>query len=95
MKNVAVQSPTGDMLVNQLRTGSLDAVVAYISNATYAGDDVEAIAIDIPCAVAVQPIAVGKDSQHKQLSGGCWSGSSRPSRSSGSSPSALPGRWAR
>ncbi len=45
MKNVAVQSPTGDMLVNQLRTGSLDAVVVYISNATYAGDEVEAIGI--------------------------------------------------
>jgi molybdenum ABC transporter molybdate-binding protein len=70
MKNVAVQSPTGDMLVNQLRTGSLDAVVVYISNATYAGDEVEAIAITgIPCSVAVQPIAVGKESQHKQLMG--------------------------
>ncbi len=68
MKNVAVQSPTGDMLVNQLRTGSLDAVVVYISNATYAGEDVEAIAIaGLPCSVAVQPIAVGKASQHKQL----------------------------
>ena len=33
MKNVKVQSPTGDLLVNQLLTGSLDAVVAYISNA--------------------------------------------------------------
>jgi molybdenum ABC transporter molybdate-binding protein len=70
MKNVAVQSPTGDMLVNQLRTGSLDAAVVYISNATYAGDAVEAIAITgIPCSVAVQPIAVGKASQHKQLMG--------------------------
>lgn len=68
MKNVAVQSPTGDMLVNQLLTGSLDAVVVYISNATYAGEDVEAIAISgIPCSVAIQPIAVGKASEHKQL----------------------------
>src|SRR5262245_16793018 len=33
MKNVVVQTPTGDMLVNQLRTGSLDAVIAYVSNA--------------------------------------------------------------
>jgi ABC-type molybdate transport system substrate-binding protein len=68
MKNVAVRSPTGDMLVNQLRTGSLDAVVVYISNATYAGEEVEAIAISgIPCSVAIQPIAVGKASEHKQL----------------------------
>ena len=50
MKNVKVQSPTGDMLVNQLRTGSLDAVVAYVSNAVPAADQLEAIAIDIPCA---------------------------------------------
>src|SRR6185295_9603382 len=32
MKNVVVQTPTGDMLVNQLRTGSLDAAIAYVSN---------------------------------------------------------------
>jgi molybdenum ABC transporter molybdate-binding protein len=69
MPNIKVQSPTGDMLVNQLRTGSLDAVVAYRSNAAEAGDELEAIRIDIPCAHALQPFAVGKDSPHKQLVG--------------------------
>ena len=69
MANVKVQTPTGDMLVNQLRTGSLDAVVAYVSNAVPAADQLEALAIDIPCAIAVQPIAAGKDSKHKQLIG--------------------------
>jgi len=69
MKNVKVQSPTGDMLVNQLRTGSLDAVVAYVSNAVPAADQLEAIAIDIPCATAVQPVAAGKGSQYQQLVG--------------------------
>lgn len=69
MKNVKVQSPTGDMLVNQLRTGSLDVVVAYVSNAVPAADQLEAIAIDIPCALAVQPIATGKESKHRQLIG--------------------------
>lgn len=69
MKNVKVQSPTGDLLVNQLRTGSLDAVVAYLSNAAEAGDELEAIPIDIPCSFATQPLAVGKDSTHKQLVG--------------------------
>ena len=68
MDNVKVQSPTGDLLVNQLRAGSLDAVIAYVSNATEAADELEAIAIkDIPCAVAVQPVAVGRDSTYKQL----------------------------
>jgi ABC-type molybdate transport system substrate-binding protein len=66
---VKVQSPTGDFLVNQLRTGSLDAVIAYISNATASGDKLEAIRIDIPCAIATQPIAVGKESANKQLAG--------------------------
>lgn len=67
MNNVKVQTPTGDMLVNQLRTGSLDAVVAYISNATEAADELEPIAIDIPCALAVQPLAVARESSHKHL----------------------------
>jgi ABC-type molybdate transport system substrate-binding protein len=45
-------------------------VIAYVSNATEAADELEAIAIkDIPCAVAVQPVAVGKDSTYKQLTG--------------------------
>ena len=67
MKNVAVQTPTGDMLVNQMRTGSLDAVIAYVSNAVSAADVLEAIAIDIPCALATQPVAVSKESPRKQL----------------------------
>ena len=67
MKNVAVQTPTGDMLVNQMRTGSLDAVVAYISNAVSAADLLEPIAVDIPCALAVQPVAVGKESGQGKL----------------------------
>jgi molybdate transport system substrate-binding protein len=69
MKNVKVQSPTGDWLVNQLLTGSLDAVVAYVSNAADSADRLEAIPVDVPCAVAVQPLAVGKDSDFKHLAG--------------------------
>jgi molybdenum ABC transporter molybdate-binding protein len=67
MANVVVQSPTGDMLVNQLRTGSLDAAIAYLSNAAGAQDVVEARAIDIKCAFATQPFAIGKTSRHKDL----------------------------
>jgi molybdate transport system substrate-binding protein len=69
MKNVKVQSPTGDMLVNQLRTKSLDAVVAYLSNAVAAADELDAIKLDIPCAIAVQPVAVSRDTAFKQLNG--------------------------
>jgi molybdenum ABC transporter molybdate-binding protein len=67
MKNVTVQSPTGDMLVNQMLTGSLDAVVAYITNAAGHADKLEAIPINIACAVAEQPYAVGKQSRHRFL----------------------------
>ena len=68
MKNVKVQSPTGDMLVNQMRTGSLDAVVAYVSNADRArrraGGDPHRHPVR---PGAMQPFAVGRESRHKQL----------------------------
>ena len=68
MKNVTVQTPTGDMLVNQLRTGSLDAAVVYLSNATGAGDELDAVRIlGIPCSVAVQPLAISRETPNPQL----------------------------
>jgi len=66
-KNVVVDLPTGDMLVNQMRTGALDAVVAYISNAASAGNTLEAFPVEVPCAMAVQPVAVGKGTKHPLL----------------------------
>jgi ABC-type molybdate transport system substrate-binding protein len=66
MKNVKVQAPSGDMLVNQLLTGSLDAVVAYVSNAAAAADKLDAIPVDVPCAQATQPLAVAKNSKHRR-----------------------------
>ncbi len=68
MKNVAVQTPTGDMLVNQMRSGSLDAAVAYLSNAAGSGEFLDAIRIKgISCSVATQPFGVAKDSANKRL----------------------------
>lgn len=65
MENVTVQTPTGDMLVNQMRTGSLDAAVVYLSNAAGSGDLLDAVRIDgLPCAIATQPYAVKPDSPH-------------------------------
>jgi molybdenum ABC transporter molybdate-binding protein len=67
MKNVVVQTPTGDMLVNQMRSGSLDAAVAYLSNAAGAAADLDAIRIQgLPCSVATQPFGTAKQSKHKQ-----------------------------
>lgn len=68
MKNVSVQTPTGDMLVNQMQTGSLDAAVTYLSNAVGAGDKLDALRIQgLKCSVATQPFAVAKTVQYKQL----------------------------
>jgi ABC-type molybdate transport system substrate-binding protein len=55
------------MLVNELRVGALDAVVAYVSNAAEAGEELKAFKVELPCALAVQPVAVGKTSGQKHL----------------------------
>jgi molybdate transport system substrate-binding protein len=68
-KNIVVKSPTGDTLVNQLRVGSLDAVVAYRSNVLPFADELEAIPITgIKCATPAQPIAISKSTTHPELS---------------------------
>ena len=68
MENVVVQTPTGDMLVNQLRSGSLDAAVAYLSNAAGAADVLDAVRIvDLPCAIASQPYGVAEGSPRRRL----------------------------
>lgn len=68
MENIVVQTPTGDMLVNQMRSGSLDAAVAYLSNAAGSADVLDAVRIQgIPCSVATQPFGVAKNAAHKHL----------------------------
>jgi molybdate transport system substrate-binding protein len=65
-ENVKVRSPSGDLLINQLRTGSLDAVVAYISNVK-PYDDIEGIKVEeVNCAPA-QPIAIGRHTAHADV----------------------------
>lgn len=67
MENVTVQTPTGDMLVNQLQTGSLDAAVAYLSNAAGAAEFLDAVQITgISCSTATQPWAVATDSKYPE-----------------------------
>jgi ABC-type molybdate transport system substrate-binding protein len=68
-KNVKVQAPSGDMLINQLRVGSLDVVVAYRSNVAPFADELDGIPITgVKCATPSQPIAVSKSSTHPELS---------------------------
>ena len=70
MENVTMQSATGDMLVNAMLTGSLDAAVVYLSNAAGSSEELDAIAItDLPCSIASQPWAVAKESAYPNLAG--------------------------
>ena len=68
--NLVLTSPTGDFLVSQIKAGSIDAVIVYKSNAMSSGSTLkvcELIEIDRPNAVAHQPYAVAKNSQHRYL----------------------------
>ncbi|MCP5540708.1 MAG: extracellular solute-binding protein [Akkermansiaceae bacterium] len=68
--NVKLNSATGDLLVNQLKAGSLDAVIVYKSNAMSAAStatDCDIVGIARPNAIAAQPYAVARESAHKHL----------------------------
>lgn len=66
-KNASSQVPTGDFLVNQLRTGSLDAAVVYLINIQHQLEHFDSIPLPEDKAKAVQPFAVRVDSPNKQL----------------------------
>jgi molybdate transport system substrate-binding protein len=66
--NVKMESPTGDLLVNQLRTGALDAVVCYISNVTPNLEKLDAIPVTgIACSAPEQPVAIAKSSANPEI----------------------------
>ncbi|MCX8156499.1 MAG: substrate-binding domain-containing protein [Verrucomicrobiae bacterium] len=65
--NVKVESATGDFLVNQLRAGSLDAVIVYVSNGALVSQETVSLPIPLPEAFAIQPYAVGKEARYPQL----------------------------
>jgi molybdate transport system substrate-binding protein len=68
-KNVVVEVPTADFLVNQMRAGSLDAIVVYEVNVSPHPDHFDSIALPGEFAKAVQPFAVRKDSPNARLAG--------------------------
>lgn len=68
-KNVVATTPTADLLVNQIRTGSLDAVIVYQANAVFVRQEMETIPMDLPMAKAVQSFAIGKASGNRHLVG--------------------------
>ena len=62
--NIMLDSATGDFLVNQMRTGSLDAVIVYRSNAAAALGDVDLVPLTATGAQATQPFAVARATNH-------------------------------
>lgn len=65
-----IHADSGHLLVNQMRTGSLDAAIVYRSNALsspIAAKDYQIIPIADPHAIASQPLAIQKNSGNKHL----------------------------
>ncbi len=66
-KNVVVEVPTADFLINQMRAGGLDAAVVYRVNVQPQAEHLEFIPIQHAGAKAVQPFAVRAGSPNRQL----------------------------
>lgn len=66
--NVVAQKPSSAMLVPDVVTGSVDATLAYATDAKKESSRTETIAIDSASAVAIQPFGVAKSTPYKQLS---------------------------
>ena len=67
MANVKSQTPTADLLVNQLRTETLDAVIVYEANVAKVREHVDLVRIGLPSAKAVQPFAVARGTKYPLL----------------------------
>ena len=65
--NVAVESATGDLLVNQIVAGSLDVVLVYRSNAAHVLKHCDVIDMEGTAARASQPYAIAKNSDYPRL----------------------------
>lgn len=66
-KNAAVEAPTADFLINQMRAGALDAAIVYRVNAQLQPAHLDFIKIDHPGALARQPFSIRKDSDNHFL----------------------------
>ena len=66
-KNVRSQTPTADLLVNQIRTGSLDAVIVYEANVSKLRDKLDIVKLENEQALALQNFGISKNSDHQYL----------------------------
>lgn len=66
-KNVRSQTPTADLLVNQIRTGSLDAVIVYEANIANVKDKLDLIRLNEEQAIALQNFGISVNSHQKNI----------------------------
>ncbi len=66
--NVVAEKPSSAMLVPDVVTGSVDATLAYATDAKREAARIDTIRIDSETAVAIQPFSVAKSTPYKQLS---------------------------
>jgi ABC-type molybdate transport system substrate-binding protein len=66
-KNVVVETPTADLLVNQMRAGALDAAIVYRVNYQPSAEHLDYVAIQHEGAKAVQPFSVRSTSPNYHL----------------------------
>ncbi|GAA3554944.1 molybdate ABC transporter substrate-binding protein [Snuella lapsa] len=66
-KNVRSQTPTADLLVNQIRTGSLDAVVVYAANVAQVKDKIDIVHLTEDQANALQNFGISNNSNYQNL----------------------------
>jgi molybdate transport system substrate-binding protein len=66
-RNVVVEVPTADFLVNQMRVGALDAAIVYRVNVQSAYAPLEFLPLAHAGAKAVQPFAVRAQSPNREL----------------------------
>lgn len=67
MKNVVSQTATSAMLVPAVTTGSADVALAYDTDAKSESGRIEMVRIDSPYTKAIQPFAIARSSEHKEL----------------------------
>lgn len=67
MARVVTQTASSAMLIPAVVTKSADAAIAYITDTKAESGQVDVVPIDSPYAMAIQPFAVAKSSEHKYL----------------------------
>lgn len=65
--NVAVEVPTADFLINQMRAGALDAAIVYLVNYKLQEEHLDFVKISHEGARASQPFGVRADSERRHL----------------------------